>query len=105
MVQTGGQGLARVADTVAVAGLDQVESDMMAKVEEIIEKLTGKSSSLHAELAAEKRAHATALMDTTSLQRDKKKAAKEKEELARLLAAERASGMIAWWWNISRRTS
>lgn len=58
VAQPDGQGLVMVADAVTEADPDQVGSDMMAKIEKIIEKLKGENLSLHAELGAEKTAHA-----------------------------------------------
>lgn len=66
-----------------------------AVVKEFIDRLKGENLSLHAVLGVEKTACAPALMDNISLQRDKKKAAKEEEVAVRLLAAERASRKIA----------
>lgn len=66
----GGPKPAIVANAVAVAALEQVGSDMVAKVEEMMEKLKVENLSLHGELVAEKRAHARALMDNFCFQRD-----------------------------------
>lgn len=84
---TGGQKPATVADAVAVAALDQVRNDAMAKIWEMTEKLKTKNLSLHGELVVERTAFACALMDNTSLQRDRENAVNEKKKAARLLAA------------------
>lgn len=59
----GGQKASIVADAVVVAGPGHVGSDMMARVEEMMEKLKTKNLSLHGELDAEWTAHTRILMD------------------------------------------
>lgn len=73
------------ADVATVTVPDQVGHDGLAKAEEIIENLKAGSLVLHGGLIAEKSAHACALLDNSRVQRDKKRALKWKEEVARLL--------------------
>lgn len=62
----------------------------MAKVEKMMEKLKTENLSSYGELVAQRTAHSFALVDKIRLQRAKKKAGKEKEGVAGLLAAGRA---------------
>lgn len=59
----GGQKPSTMADAVPVATSDLVGSDMLAKVEEMNEKLKTENLSLRDELVAERTAHTRALMN------------------------------------------
>lgn len=86
-LSVGGQEPATVADAAAVAALDQVGSNVMAKVEESMKKLMTENLSLYGELVEEKSAYARALLNNIRLQQHRKKAVEEKKEVAWLSAA------------------
>lgn len=84
-----------MADSNLLAGVDDVGVDVLAKVEEIVDKLKSKNFSLHRELVAERAAHARVLMDNIRIQRDKKRVVVGKEEAVVLLVERSPSGKIA----------
>lgn len=98
--RTGGQESSTVANAAALAVPNQVGSDIMPTVEEMIENVKVERFSLHGELGAEKRTHARALMDNIHLRQNREKAVGEKKEAALLLAAEKGkqknSAVVEW---------
>lgn len=69
----GDQKFTTVAGAFAVDAPDQAGSNIMAKIEKMIELMNVEVLSLHGGLVAEKTAHARALKNNSSLQRTRKK--------------------------------
>lgn len=68
---------ATVAGTAAVAASNQVWNDMMAKVEELVEKFNAETLLLHVMLFAQRTTHAHASMNDIRFKWDLKRAVEE----------------------------
>lgn len=74
------QSRAVVVDAVCVSTPDEVGSDGMAEVEEMMEKSKTVNLSLHGDLVSERAAHVRALTETIRVQRKRKTIVEEKTE-------------------------
>lgn len=81
-----GQWFAAVAEALVLKAPAQAGDVCRAKMEVTIQKLDAENLVLHEELIVEKMHHARALLNSVRLQRDMKRAVKEKDGTVRLLA-------------------